>query len=253
MIFTIAKQTFKEIYESKILINVILLGAFISLTIFITSEFTYGAAARVGLDVGLGVLSLSLTGISIFLGANLIDNEIKNRTLYLVLCRPVSRIQFYIGKMLGLVGILLANTISLSLFVFILYFFVGGEYHYLIPWSVFFIFLESVVVLSLVVFLSLISNTIITVLMSLTIYAAGHGVESVKETTLFKSSTLLSYFIDGYSIFMPNFSKFNIKSFVLYDNLITNSFLVGSSFYALVWILLIGLFSSYIMNKKDFT
>lgn len=253
MIFIIARQTFKEIYQSKILINVILLGAFISLAIFVTSEFTYGAAARVGLDIGLGVLSLSLTGISIFLGSNLIENEIKNRTLYLVLCRPVSRTSFYIGKLLGLAGILLVNTLALSLFVLLLYFWVGGPYHFLIPWSLFFIYLESLVVLSLVVFLSLISNTIITVLMSLTFYAAGHAVESVRETTLFKFNAFLRGFVEFYSTFMPNFSKFNIKNYVLYDNLITDAYLWGSLAYGLLWIFLIGFISSFIFSKKDFS
>ncbi len=253
LISLIGSQTFKEIYKSKILLNVVILGVVIALSIFISSEMTYGAAARVGLDVGLGVLSLSSVGIAIFMGATLVDKEIKTRTLYMVISRPVSRKSFYLGKMLGLTGILFVNIFMLFIFVLALYFSVGGGFHYLIPWSAFFIFIESLVVLFAVVFFSLISNTILTVMFSLTMYVAGHAIESVKETTLFKTDQGLSFFIDFYSKFMPNFSKFNIKNYVLYDGKLSDSYLISSFAYGILWILVFAVLSNYIVAKKDFS
>lgn len=249
----IAAQTFKEIYKSKVLLNVIILGVIIAFAIFVASEMTFGAAARVSLDVGLGVLSLSSVGIAIFMGATLIDKEIKTRTLYMVVSRPVSRGSFYFGKMFGLTGILFVNILLLFIFVLTLYFFVGGSYHYLIPWSVFFIFLESMVVMFAVVFFSLLSNTILTTLFSLTMYIAGHAIESVRETSLFQEEEGLSLFVNLYSKYMPNFSKFNIKNYVLYDGKLSNSYLISSLGYGVLWILIFAILSKYIIERKDFS
>ena len=249
----IANQTFKEIYQSKILLNILILGVAIAMAIYVSSEMTYGAAPRVGLDIGLGVLSLSSVGIAIFMGSTLIDKEVKNRTLYMIISRPVSRTSFYIGKMLGLSSILFINILLLFLFVLLLYWLVGGHGHYLIPWSALFIFVESLVMLFAVVFLSLLTNTILTVLFSLTLYIAGHAVESVRDTMLFKSEKGLSLFIDLYAKLMPNFSKFNIKSFVLYKGELSHTYLFSSLAYAFLWIFILGTISAWIMNKKDFS
>lgn len=249
----IAIQTFKEIYQSKILLNVIILGVVIALSIFVSAQMTYGAAPRVGLDVGLGVLSFSSIGIAIFMGATLIDKEIKSRTLYMIISRPVSRRSFYIGKMLGLSAILFVNILLLMSFVYILYFLVGGKYHYLIPWSALFVFIESVVVMFAVVLFSLISNTILSVMFSITLYVAGHAVESVKETSLFKYDKALNLFIEFYSKYLPNLSKFNIKDYVLYDGKLSHTYLFSSLAYGVLWISIFTVISIMIIERKDFS
>ncbi len=253
LIGLIASQTFKEIYRSKILLNIVILGAVIALAIFVSSEMTYGAASRVGLDIGLGILSISSVAIAIFMGATLVDKEIKTRTLYMVISRPVSRSSFYLGKMLGLSGILFINILLLFSFVLSLYFLVGGHYHYLIPWSAFFIFIEALVVMFSVVFFSLIANTILTVMFSITLYVAGHAVESVKETALFEAQEALGLFINFYSKYMPNFSKFNIKNYVLYDGKLSDTYLISSFGYGLLWIIVFAFLSKYIIDQKDFS
>jgi len=252
-ILLIAAQTFKEIFKSKILVNVLFLGLFLLIVTVVASEFSYGVAPKVALDVGLGCLSLSLIGISIFLGASLINNEIENRTLYMVISRPVGRMEFLFGKILGLVGILAVNTICLSLFVLFSYVNLDGQWHYLIPWTIFFSFLESVIVLLVVILFSLLSGTIITVMMGICIFFAGHGIEGVKETMLYKLNGTVRTFIDIYSVLMPNLGKLNIKPFVLYDDLISSSYLFNSFLYSLLWFGILSVFSILIIRKKEFS
>ena len=120
-LYYVAKQTFQEIYESKVLMNVAFLGVFLFLVTYVVSEFSYGVANKVTLDIGLGALSLSATGIALFLGATLIQKEISNRTLYMIISRPVSRTHFLLGKMLGLAGILFVNVFILFFILYIFY------------------------------------------------------------------------------------------------------------------------------------
>ena len=93
-IYHIAKYTFVEIYKGKILYNVLLIGIGLILLTYVASEFTYGVPSRVALDFGLGTLYLSSVGIALFLGATLISKELENRTVYMILSRPLKRSSF---------------------------------------------------------------------------------------------------------------------------------------------------------------
>lgn len=249
----IGGQTFKEIYKSKILFGTLLIGLFLLLMTFVVAEFSYGVPGKVTLDIGLGLISLSGVSIALFLGARLLPSEIENRTLYMVLSRPVSRKDFLIGKMIGLSGILLANLLFLYLLLYGLIFLLGGKTGDLLGWSLFFIFIESLLVMLMVVFFSLISNTIISIIMTLTLFVAGHGVETVKQTSLYLNDGNLKVFIDLYSQWMPNFNAFNIKSFVLYEKFIEPSWLLRASSYASLWCLLFLILSVVIFNKRELT
>ncbi len=252
-VFSIAWHTFKEIYQSKVLVNILFLGLFLLLVTYAISEFSYGVADKVTLDIGLGLISLSGVSIAIFLGSRLLVQEIESRTLYLVLVRSVSRMEFLLGKVLGLAGILLVNLLLLFILLMIFYVGLGGSWTPLLGWSVFFIYIESLIVLMMVLFFSLFSNPTIAIMMTLTLFLAGHGADSVKETQLYRSDLALQKFIDFYSLWFPNFNKLNIKSFVLYEKFISQDWLGTASLYSGAWIIFFTAISITLFNKKELT
>ena len=52
---TIALYTFKEIWKSKILLNVFFVGMGLMVVTYVATEFTFGVPERVALDFGLGL------------------------------------------------------------------------------------------------------------------------------------------------------------------------------------------------------
>ena len=252
-ILLIAQQSYKEIYKSKILYNVLFLGVAIFLITFVAAEFSYGVSDRVVIDIGLGISSLSIGIIAIFLGANLIQNEIERKTLYMVLSRSVSRASFLLGKVLGLSIIIATNLILLTLIVLGLYLLYEGELSVVILYSVLFIFFEALLLLLVSVTFSLISNKILTILMALSLWFAGHGVDGLKELSMIKRDVFIYWIVDMYSIYMPNFSKFNIKNFIFNESLLSNSFIISSIIYSLVWTSIILIVSCMLFNKKELT
>jgi len=63
-------------------------------------------------DLGLTVLSLFSTIVAVLISSRQLPDEIKNRTLYPLLARPVSRFDFLFGK---LIGSILVSWISFAL------------------------------------------------------------------------------------------------------------------------------------------
>lgn len=250
-LYTIAYYTFSEIVKSRILVNVAILGIGLMILTYVAFSFTYGEASRVALDFGLGMLSLSSVGIAIFIGVGLLSKEIENRTVYMIISRPVPRYAFILGKILGLVGILVLNILLLSLLTMALYFLTGGAFESLIGWSILFTIIESILVLLVVSVISLITTPTLSVLMTIMVYISGHAVSETKFTSLAKSTPWLSDVLDAYHFVLPGFYKLNIKDFLIYKQSLPLSYLAQTSLYGVLYAIFLCLLAIFIFDRKN--
>ncbi len=248
---TIGKFTFIEIYKSKIMINILLSGIVLALLCYIVSEFSFGNPSKIALDVGLGFLSLTTKAIAIFFGATLLKNELESRTIYLILSNPVSRVEFLVGKVLGLSGILLLNTILLSIFTTLFYYYWDGVWNSLIAWSILQTFLESVLILLIVLFFSLITNINLAIIFSISIYVSGYAIRGALSLPDVKSNVALTKVVTLISYVIPNFSLFDIKNFVLYKQELDSMYLLGTLGYSITFSLIFLVVSSLVLSSKD--
>jgi len=250
-IYTVAFYTSKEIIKSKILLNVLMLGLALFVITYVAFSFTYGEASRVALDFGLGILSLSSVGIAIFIGVGLLSKEIENRTVYMIVSRPVPRFSFILGKLLGLISVLIINILLLSVLTMLCYFLAGGEYTSLISWSILFTMIEAIIVLLVVSVLSLVTSPTMSVLFSLMIYISGHAISETKLTTFAAKAPGLMEVLNFYHFVLPGFYKFNIKDFILYKQIIEWDFIFLTLSYGIVYILFLTILSIIIFEKKN--
>lgn len=250
-IYAVAYYTAKEIIKSRILINVVLLGLALLLVTFVAFSFTYGDVARVALDFGLGMLSLSSVGIAIFIGVGLLSKEIENRTVYMIISRPVERYSFILGKMIGLSVVLVLNILLLSILTLSCYFFVGGEYSSIILWSILFTILESILVLLVVCLFSLLTTPTLSVIFSIVVYISGHSVSSAKLTLFAKNMPGLVEALNFYHFILPGFYKLNIKDFVLYKQSLEVSYIASTFSYAILYSIFLAILSILVFDKKN--
>jgi ABC-2 type transport system permease protein len=250
-IYIVAKNTFRDIIKSKIIFNVLFLGGALAFITLAASEFTYGASYRVALDVGLGTLSLSSLAISLFLGVGLLSKEIESRTIYMVVSRPVSRSSFVIGKIIGLISVLSLNMLLLSAIVLILFKIVGGSITSMMLFSILFIIFDAIFILFYSVIFSLVTNNVLSILFSLTLYVAGHVIHETKLIRLIASSKFLSTVMDLISYIVPNLYKINLKEFILYKTDIEFSYLFSMFNYSMLYFALLFAITIIIFNKKN--
>ncbi|MEA9354663.1 ABC transporter permease subunit [Bacteriovorax sp. PP10] len=235
-LLTIAKFTFLEVYRSKLMLGLVFLGFGLSLITYVASEFAYGASAKVALDVGLGIMSLSNLAIAIFIGSTLLSKEIEQRTLYMILSRPISRTSFLLGKILGLSSVLLLNTLILGILSIFLFMQQGGTGQALFPWVLLFSFFEALIILVFAVFFSLITNVTLSVICTFAICVTGHALNETSRLILVKLSPVLKLIIDTCFFFIPNLYKLNLKDFLLYQQTIDLNYLVMTQAYALLYL-----------------
>lgn len=247
---TILRYTFLDLYKSKILFNCFLLGILLLMATIIASEFTYGTPSKVAIDFGLGVTSLSTVIIAIFMGVTLVAKEIENRTVYVVLSRDISRADFILGKIFGLMGILLLNVMILFSLSMMFFVYLGGKIDSVIIFSVIFSSLEAVTCLLLVVFFSLITNSVLSVIFTAGVYIVSYTIPyGLKFSQI--HYPVASKFLSVIEFIFPSFYNLNIKGHVLYKEFLSLEFLLKNLTIGTSYILGLLILITYIFNRKS--
>lgn len=250
-ILIISHYTLKEILKSRILYITLGLGLALMLVTYVATEFTFGVPEKVALDFGLGMLSLSSLGISLFMGATLLPNEINSRTVYMVISRPVPRWVFITGKIIGLMSVMLINVAFLSVLTLLCSYLLGGEINQVIFLAILFNILECMLLLLVVVFFSLFCNTILSTSISTVILMLGHAIKETQSTGFVEKRAFLKTILEIYHLILPGFYKLNLKDFVIYNQTIDSSYLMNSFLYGSCYSLFLFCLIIMIFNRKN--
>lgn len=249
-VLVIARYTFIDLIKSKILLNCLFIGLALLLGTIVASEFTYGTPQKVALDFGLGVTSISSVAIAIFMGVSLIAKELENRTIYSILSRNISRSDFIIGKFIGLAAILFLNMLILYSLTFSFYMYLGGQLNSVILFCSFFSFIEALTCMVLVVFFSLLTNSVLSVVFSIGVYICGYTIDMAIEFSE-KIYPATSKFLNFFNMFFPSFNRLNIKDHVIYQEFLSTEFLAKNMTIGSVYLFAIIILTILIFSKKS--
>lgn len=250
-LLTVAKFTFIEVYRSKLMVSLVFLAIGLILLSYVASEFAYGAPAKVALDVGYGVLSVSNLIISIFLGSTLLSKEIDQRTIYMIISRPISRSAFLMGKILGLSSVLIINSVILGSISIILYINYGGSFQTLFLWTLLFSFFEAFCVLLFAVLFSLITSSTLSVVYTLCVFIIGHAVNETSKLFFTKASPVTSSIVKVLNVVIPNFYRMNLKDFMIYQQNISLDYFLNTTFYTVTYALGLCFLMILIFRNKN--
>lgn len=111
----IAMSTFKEAWRRRFVTTTLALSAIV-LLLGSTIQWSQAAEGHNFLrDFGTGFIILTTMLIAIFLGVSLVPPEVERRTVFTILSKPVSRLEYLLGKFLGLVWTLFVYLLLLGI------------------------------------------------------------------------------------------------------------------------------------------
>jgi ABC-type Na+ efflux pump permease subunit len=85
------------------------------------AQMTFQQEFQVLKDIALGAMSLFTSLLAVLATARLLPQEIEDRTAYTVLAKPVSRFEYLLGKLLGVLVLLALSLLAMSaLFLLVL-------------------------------------------------------------------------------------------------------------------------------------
>jgi ABC-type transport system involved in multi-copper enzyme maturation permease subunit len=218
---------------------------------YVASEFAYGAPSKVALDFGFGLTAISNLIMSIFIGSTLLSKEIENRTLYMILSRPISRTSFMLGKVIGLSSVLVINTLILSLVSVGIYHYLDGQVSSLMFWTAWFSFIEAFIIMLFAILFSLISSSALAIIYTITAWIVGHSLSATSKILFAKTSNYFNYTLKAVSCLIPDLEKLNLKDLLIYEQTISLDYILKAQVYALIYIAAILLIISFLFKNKN--
>lgn len=249
--FVVSKYTFIEVYRSKVMLSILFIGLGLIAVSYVASEFAYGAPSKVALDFGFGLTSISNLIMAIFIGSTLLSKEIENRTLYMILSRPISRTSFMLGKVIGLSSVLVVNTILLSFLSVGIYVYLGGKISSLMFWTAWFSLIEAFIIMLFAILFSLITSNALAIIYTISAWIVGHSLSATSKIFFAKTNSFFNFTLKAFSCLIPDLEKINLKDLLIYEQSISSNYLIKAQGYVSIYIAALLLIISFLFKNKN--
>lgn len=250
-IWIIATNTFREIIRDRILYGIMVFAVLLIGLSLLLGELSFAEQARITTSFGLTAIQLSAVVLSIFLGSSLVTKEIEKKTIMTLLVRPVTRLQFLLGKALGLVFLQITVMFFLALVLVGIYKFLSFPMKLQFLVALHGVLLEGLVLLGISIFFSIFATPMMVVAFALGVFFIGHWLDSLSYFAR-KSSAPMRWMSEGIGRLFPDLEKFNWRQAVVYTDPIDAAAVGWSTLYAVVWFILLVTLASFIFKKRDF-
>jgi ABC-type transport system involved in multi-copper enzyme maturation permease subunit len=250
-IISISLNTFRENLREKLLYNLLIFALLMIGSSILLSRLTLGDYHRLILDLGLASINIFGVLIAIFVGISLVSKEIDKKTIYTIISKPVSRYAFLLGKYLGLVITLLANTIVMIIGLLIVLQVMDVPITALLFKSLATIFIELMVITAVALLFSTFTSSTLSAIFTLAIYVIGHLSADLK-TFGDKLETMGRGVVNALYYVMPNLERFNLKGHVTNHVDVPTTDLLLTLAYGLSYTAMLLLLSAMIFQRRDF-
>lgn len=246
-IYLIAANTFREIIRDKILYTIFIFAILMILSAKAVGTISMKQEAKLAVDFGFAMIEIFSLIITLFVGSSLIFKEVEKKLVYFLFSKPISRTEFILGKFFGLALVLLVLNLIMSILFFLV---VGFQLSYLLV--LFFIFLQSLFILAVILFFSTFTSPIITLFLSFLVYLIGHITINLRIFALHNGSELFKWTAETIYLIMPNLDLLNLKNQVIYEIEFSAASLTVTVFYTIAYVTLLLLATVTIFQKKEF-
>lgn len=251
-VWAIATNTLLELVRLKVFYFMLLFALVLIGSSAFMVKFTFQQQFQVLKDVSLGSMSIFTWLLAVLSTAMLLPKDIEDRTLYTILAKPVPRLEYLLGKLIGVLLLLLV-AISLMSVVFALVLYGREQIAIaeaargaspeelaeaireikattftlnLIP-GIAIIYLKAAVCAALTLLISTFASSwIFTIIVSVVVYFIGHVQPIAREYWLSSMplghgpSPLLKGFLAVVALVFPDFQLFNLVDDIVVGNAI---------------------------------
>jgi len=255
-IASIALNTFREAVRNKILYSVVLFAVLLVGVSAFFGSVSIGEQEKVIKDFGLFSLSFFGAVIAILAGVSLLNKELKQKTVFNILSKPVRRSEFIVGKHLGLtltVSILI-SLMGVGLVIFVACF--EGRVDWLLFQGIFLVLMECTVVAAVAIFFSsLVVTTTLSGIFTLGTYIAGRSIAylSYYLSQGENQNTALSTLVKILDWVLPDLSLFNAGNALVYGTALGPEYALTALCYAVAYSTVLLVLAALIFEHRDFT
>lgn len=245
--FAIGKYIVKENLSNKILNGFIIFAVAIIFGTLLLKELTIFNGEKIVKDIGMFLMEFFIFLVTVFSASSYLIRDHKEKSIYLVLTKPVSRTSYIIGNVLGNIFLIIIYIFLMTIILGVALFFVKEGYTKEDFIAIFYTFEKLAMLVSLGVFFAVISDSYVTAnIFTFSSYILGHFTGDILELVKVTSNEAIKVIMKLLTILLPRYSVLNYRDFIY--SIEVNHLKI--SIYVFIYIVIVTLISSLIFEKR---
>ncbi len=250
-ILAVAQNTFREAVRDKVLYVLLFFAAVAIFGSKALGWISIGQDIKIIKDISLAAISVFGVLIAIFVGTNLVYKEIDKRTIYTIICRPMCRFEFVLGKYLGLAALLALVTVIMTLVAAVYIWTLGGTLDAVFFWAALLIYWQLLLITALAVLLSSVTSPILGAIIVFSAYVVGHATEILADLPAHFDGTPTKAVMEFAYYVLPNLSNFNIRDLAANSMPVEPGYVLWALAYGTVYTGMLLVLAALAFEDKD--
>lgn len=250
-IWIIAKMSLLENSRKQVFHVLCLLMIMVIAGSTLLSIFTEGVKLKILKDLCTTCILFGGAVLAIALGATGIPNDVESRTIFPIIARPVTRMQYIIGKFLGTILTVAMGVAAMSVVFGALIYTYQRSFDTFLPIVTLFTMLEVAVIAAVATAISTLATPAMSAILTFIIYVCGtikigyFGGMINQSGGVAKAVSCLIYH------FLPNLECFNLKTALVHSDTIPTAYLVQVAVYGLCYVAFMLALASIRFAKRE--
>jgi len=264
-IWLVAGSVFKESVRDRVPYSLVVFAVLLMAASYLISQLSAGQDIKIIKDLGLAAIAMIGLLIAIFIGIGLVSKEVERRSIYSLLAKPISRPSFIIGKFVGLVLTLVVNVGAMTIAYYGVLAYMNWmadpglrqswpapatDIRLVVPIGL--ILAQLTIVTAIALFFSTFSSPLLSALLTLGIWTAGHFNADLRNFQAVVDSPPAVYTARALYYLLPNFASFDVKAQVVHGTGVAPAHVVLTLGYAVVYVAALLVAAVTIFRRRDF-
>jgi ABC-type transport system involved in multi-copper enzyme maturation permease subunit len=246
-------NVFREVIRDRVLYLIGLFAVFFVMTVRLLPEVAAATENKIILDVGLAAMSFLGLVIAVFVGTGLVNKEIEKKTVLVLIAKPLSRIEFIVGKHLGLSAVLAVLVTAMTLiYMTVLWLSQIPFPAFSITLSSVYLFLQLSLITAVAIAFGVFTSSLLATLLTFAVYLMGNlSRDLVALGTLTKNPAIVDFTKNLYLV-LPDLARLDLKNQAVYGQLPSPDLLLLNAGYGLLYIIVLLAIATLIFSVREF-
>jgi ABC-type transport system involved in multi-copper enzyme maturation permease subunit len=250
-ILAVAQNTFREGVRDKVLYVLLFFAAATILGSKALGWISIGQDVKIVKDICLAAVSVFGVLIAIFVGTSLVYKEIDKRTIYTIICRPMHRYEFILGKYAGLCGLLAVVVGVMALVATGYILLIGGSVDATFYAALLLTYFELMLVTALALLLSSLTSPILGAIIVFSIYVFGHATGILIDLPIHFEDTFAQDVLQLAYYALPNLENFNIRTMAANGVEVSAGYMIWAMAYGVVYTAMLLVLAAIAFEGRD--
>lgn len=234
-IYTLARLTVRTYLQEKILLVVMVFAALLMASSYVLSPLAVGAQQKIVIDIGLAAVSIFAVVLIVLLGAGSFHMEKERGILRSLLAKPISRVDFILGKYLGTLATACMVIVLMAIVHMLVVALSGAKVTTTMLWAVYMTLLEAGLVTALLTLFSCFTSPVLGSFFTIACVVAGHFSADLLDFANRFGQGIPKAIVTGVYYVLPNLGLLSLRGEAVHGLHIPEGMVLAVSLYALMY------------------